>query len=45
MKKEEKHKQYPYNPEPVSTDSIQKEFFTAEEAALFLEPRIRSMFK
>lgn len=38
-------KKNPFNTDPICSELSQKEFFTAEEAAKFLEPRIRSMFK
>lgn len=47
MEKENKNttKNNTFNTDPICSESSQQEFFTAEEAALFLEPRIRSMFK
>lgn len=41
---------HPLNEAPITTDaigsgSVQKKYYTADEAIAFLEPRIRAMFK
>ena len=45
-------KKQDYTPKEVSlksgaigTGNVQKEFFTADEAVAFMEPRIRAMFR
>ena len=44
MKKQEP-KQMPLGSENMGAGSPQKEYFTADEAMAFLEPRIRAMFR
>jgi len=38
-------KQMPFVSENIGAGTSQKEYFTADEAMAFLEPRIRAMFR
>ena len=43
--KTEQSKQMPYGSENTGVGNPAKQYFTADEAMAFLEPRIRAMFK